>query len=229
MRVSAVLHFSLLLPLIAGATPQEGRPLPQRIDAEVAGIPGFNRVAAAPRCEDGEFLRRVMLDLVGHPPNAEETRAFIADPSNDKREAVVDKLLNSERFGDFWARRWMEVFFGNYHAIREAPLGRLDPEERDRILDRFRRWLAGRIQRDWAWTDTVRDLLIAEGTPDAAPALAYKLALDGWPRRPYFEGRAFSHFMGIDFSCTGCHDHPFDSWRVDDGYSLSAFSNGRKI
>jgi hypothetical protein len=123
----------------------------------------------------------------------------------------------------------MGVFFGNYHAIREEPLGRLDPEELDRIMDRFRRWLGGRIQRDWSWTETVRDLLIAEGTPDSAPALAYKLVLDAWPRRPYFEGRAVAHFMGIDLSCTGCHDHPFDYWRVEDGYSLSAFSTGRKI
>jgi len=227
MRSGAV-HFLLFLPLLAGASPQN-LPLPERIDAEVARIPGFNRATVAPACDDGEYLRRVMLDLVGYPPSAEETRAFVADATPDKRATVVEKLLTSDRFGDFWSRRWMDVFFGNVRAIREEPLGRLDPEERERLFERFRRWLAGRIQRDWAWTDTVRDLLIAEGVPDTAPALAYKLALDGWPRRPYFEGRAVSHFMGVDFSCAGCHDHPFDRWTFDDNYALGAFSNGRKI
>jgi len=123
----------------------------------------------------------------------------------------------------------MGVFFGNYHDIREQPFASLDPEERDRILERFRHWLAGRIHRDWAWTETVRDLLIAEGTTDGAPAIAYQLVLDGWPRAPYLEGRAVSHFMGIDLSCTGCHDHAFDHWIVEDGYSLAAFSTGRKV
>src|SRR6185369_16228271 len=117
----------------------------------------------------------------------------------------------------------------NARTLREGLFGRLESEVRDRILDRFHRWLSGRLRRDWSWVDTVYDLLVADGFPDSSPALAYKLVLDSWPRRPFFEGRAVSHFMGIDFSCTGCHDHPFDRWRVEDGYSLSAFSNGRKI
>jgi uncharacterized protein DUF1549/uncharacterized protein DUF1553 len=227
MRASLFLHLFFLLPLFSEASPQDN--LPWKIDREVAGISGFIRERAAPRCDDGEFLRRVMLDLVGYPPTARETRAFVADATANKRDAVVERLLASDRFADFWARRWMAAFFGNYHDIREQPFARLDPEERDRILERFRQWLAGRIHRDWPWTETVRDLLIAEGTPDVAPALAYKLVLDGWPRAPYLEGRAVSHFMGIDLSCTGCHDHPFDHWTIDDGYSLAAFSTGRKV
>src|SRR5262245_9373428 len=175
MRASAALHVILLVPCLAGASPQEPLSLPDRIDAAVSGISGFPRGNAAPRCDDGEFLRRVMLDLVGFPPTAAETRAFIADPAANKRDAIVDRLLSSARFGDFWARRWMGVFFGNYHAIQVEPFARQDAEVRERILERFRRWLAGRIERDWAWTETVRDLLIADGTPEGAPALAYKL------------------------------------------------------
>ena len=226
---AVVRHFILFAPLLAGASTQEPVSLSDRIDREVAGISGFNRATAAPRCDDGEYLRRVMLDLVGYPPTADETSGFIADGTPDKRAAVVDRLLTTERFGDFWARRWMGVFFGNPRAPREGLFGRLESQEQERILDRFHRWLSGRLRRDWAWTDTVHDVLIADGSPDSSPALAYKLVLDGWPRRPFLEGRAVSHFMGIDLSCTGCHDHPFDYWRVDDGFSISAFSNGRKI
>jgi hypothetical protein len=229
MRAVSVFHLGLFVPLLVGASPQDPLPLPQRIDREVQGISGFDRATAAPRCDDGEYLRRVMLDLVGYPPTAEETAAFIAAAAADKRAAVVDRLLATDRFGDFWARRWMGVFFGNAAALRDGEFGRLDSAERDRILDRFHRWLSRRLRLDWAWTDTVQDLLIADGRPESSPALAYKLALDGWPRPPFFEGRAVSHFMGVDMSCTGCHDHPFDRWTVDDGFSLSAFSNGRRI
>lgn len=226
MKANAVLQLLLFLSHVAGVSPQDPRPLPQRIDGEVARISGFPREGPAPRCDDGEFLRRVMLDLVGYPPTADETRAFVADRAENKRDAIVDRLLTSERFADFWARRWMGVFFGNPAA---STIPGVDAEIRDEILERFRRWLAGRISRDWAWTETVQDLLIAEGTPDVAPSLAYKLVLDAWPRAPYLEGRAVAHFMAIDFGCAGCHDHPFDNWTIDDAYSIGAFSTGRKV
>ncbi|MBI3856732.1 MAG: DUF1549 domain-containing protein [Planctomycetes bacterium] len=225
---AAKLAFLLAAAAGLGASPQDN-PLSARIDVEVLAISGVNRTTLSPRCEDGEFLRRVMLDLVGYPPTAEETLTFWADRTPDKRAAKVDQLLASDRFADFWARRWMGVFFGNYHVIRREPMSLLEPEERDRIMERFRNWLRGRLRNDWAWTDTVSDLLTAEGSSDTSPAVAYKLALDAWPRRPYFEGRATSHFLGMDLSCTGCHDDPFDKWRVEDGYGMAAFSNGRSI
>src|SRR5688572_14711815 len=115
MRTGAVLLFFTIL---TGASPPQNPSLPQAIDAEVSRISGFNRAAAAPRCDDGEYLRRVMLDLVGYPPTAQETGAFAADPAADKRAAVVDRFLVSERFADFWARRWMDVFFGSSLAFR---------------------------------------------------------------------------------------------------------------
>lgn len=226
MKTHLVLLLCLHLPVLAA--PQDPG-LVRRIDREVAGIQGFTPERATPRCDDGEFLRRVMLDLVGYPPTAAETRAFAADPAADKRPARVDQLLASERFADLWARRWMEVFFGNSQAFRLAPLRDADPAERTALLESFREWLRGRIRKDGPWTDTVTELLVADGPAIGSPALAYKLALHEWPRAPYFEGRAVSHFMGVDLSCVGCHDHPFDKWTVEEGFSLSAFSNGRKV
>jgi hypothetical protein len=164
-----------------------------------------------------------------YPPNAEETRIFSADPAPDKRAAKIDQLLGGGRHADFWARRWMSVFFGNYHEIRTEALKGLEPEQRERILEAFRLWMKQNILRDRPWTDTVRDLLEAEGEADKAPALAYKLALHQWPRPPYFEGRAARHFLGIDLMCTGCHDHAFDKWRYENGLAMAAFSNGRKL
>jgi hypothetical protein len=113
----------------AGASPKED-PLPVRIDQAVNEISGFRQGFVSGRCADGEFLRRAMLDLVGYPPNAEETRIFSADPAPDKRAAKIDQLLGGGRHADFWARRWMSVFFGNYHEIRTEALKGLEPEQR---------------------------------------------------------------------------------------------------
>src|SRR5262245_30941395 len=67
--------------------------------------------------EDGEFLRRVMLDLVGYPPNLDQVKAFIAKEEANKRSAKVDELLGSEEWADYWSRLFCEVYFGNYHEV----------------------------------------------------------------------------------------------------------------
>jgi hypothetical protein len=216
-----------LLALLPGAALQEPRTLPARIDEEVARMPGMKDPAAV--CSDGDFLRRAMLDLVGYPPGADEVRAFAADPSPEKRAAKVDELLAGDRFADFWARRWMAVFFGNYHAFRLDPLRSLPPDDAARLMESFRRWLKDRLKEDRSWESIVRELLEAEGSAADAPAVVYKLGTVEWPRVPHFENRAALHFLGLDFSCAGCHDHPFDRFRVEDGWSLMAFSMGRTI
>ena len=66
------------------------------IDADRIGPP----VAPA---SDAEFLRRVSLDLIGMPPSVEELRAFLADPSPDKRARAIDRLLESPLFARHWA------------------------------------------------------------------------------------------------------------------------------
>src|SRR5690242_18854134 len=69
-------------------------PLSSGIDSAAAGSMGGAK--ASPVAEDGEFLRRVMLDLVGYPPSLEQVKSFIADTNVDKRAEMVDKLLESE-------------------------------------------------------------------------------------------------------------------------------------
>src|SRR5438034_1344329 len=85
--LAAVLLAALAGPLSAQA------PLHQRIDQAVAAhAPDFAR-RAAPAASDAEFLRRVTLDLTGTIPTAAEARAFLRDPSPNKRAALIDRLL----------------------------------------------------------------------------------------------------------------------------------------
>lgn len=216
----------LLAGLVAAPSPDDTG-FAADVDREVAKISGYRN--PTPRCDDGEYLRRVMLDLVGYPPNAEELGVFVADPNPKKRAAKVDELLATWRHADFWARRWMGVFFGNYHAFKLEPLKSEDPAVAARLMESFRVWLKGRLHDDASWNEIVRALLEAEGKAVEVPALAYKLGNIRWPRRPQFENRVSQHFLGIDLSCTGCHDHPFDQWSVDDGYRLMAYSAGRTL
>jgi hypothetical protein len=65
---------------------------------------------AAPPVGKDLWLRRVTLDLVGLPPTHEELRTFRADESPDATERVVDRLLSSPRYGERWARHWMDIW-----------------------------------------------------------------------------------------------------------------------
>ena len=63
----------------------------------------------SPQADPRTLLRRLYYDLIGLPPTAEELAAFEADPSDARYEAAVDWLLASPRFGERWARYWLDV------------------------------------------------------------------------------------------------------------------------
>src|SRR5437764_97036 len=103
-----------ILCLLGGAaSPQEAVKKPPgaaAIDAAVKNIPGYTIATQAPPADDGEFLRRVMFDLVGFPPTGDQVKAFVADAGENKRAATVDELLASNDFADYWSRQFAEVF-----------------------------------------------------------------------------------------------------------------------
>ena len=94
-RVGAALL--MLFVLSSGAAPQEGAAkkgksaLSSGIDSTAGSF--FGSAKASPLAEDGEFLRRVMLDLVGYPPSLEQVKAFMADTNVNKRSERIDQLL----------------------------------------------------------------------------------------------------------------------------------------
>src|SRR5579872_5425336 len=117
---AGILLLLFTLGVGVNSAPQESAQKPAicaTIDGAVKGIAGYNMKDQAPLSDDGEFLRRVMLDIVGYPPNLEQVKTFIADQSPTKRVAKIDELLATDDYADLWARQFAEVFFGNYHEV----------------------------------------------------------------------------------------------------------------
>src|SRR5687767_11639217 len=104
----------LAAALLVDAAAAQDKPLDERIDELIEAnrsppLRGGDRdgvAAYAPAASDGEFLRRVYLDLAGRIPSATETRAFLADSDADKRAKVIDKLLASDEY----VRRMSQAF-----------------------------------------------------------------------------------------------------------------------
>ncbi|MFO0893118.1 MAG: DUF1549 domain-containing protein [Isosphaeraceae bacterium] len=81
-------------------------------------------------CTDAEFIRRVSLDLTGLPPSADEVRSFLADArdSKSKREALVDRLIGSPDYVDYWTNKWADLLQVNrkFLDVEGAAAARLD-------------------------------------------------------------------------------------------------------
>ncbi|MFO0878673.1 MAG: DUF1549 domain-containing protein [Gemmataceae bacterium] len=169
--------------------------LPQRIDALIDARAKGKPIS--PPADDGEFLRRVTLDLAGTIPTAEETRRFLADSSPDKRDKRIDDLLKRPGY----ARRMADVF----HVQLMERLG--DHSE-------WQRYLESAFGENRPWDQIVREILQgqpSEGRRGAAFFLAKRLENFGqnpvdYPGLARDVGRLF---LGRDLRCAQCHDHLF--------------------
>jgi hypothetical protein len=220
----------LLLLFLAGtATPQAtqagpGTPTQGQVEAKKPSLT-VSVSKKVPVCDDGEFLRRVMLDLVGYPPNLDQVKAFMADQEPTKRIAKVAELLNTDDWADYWSRRFMEVFFGNYHKVTMDTMPKVSDAAAARIVADFQKWLKMKLAKDRPWSEIVAEMLDARGSDEGDPALAYKLSFFNEEGAvPEFANNVSRHLLGIRLLCAKCHDHPFDQWTVVHFYGLAAFN-----
>src|SRR5688572_14677393 len=79
------------------------------IDQFILGKLEEREMHPSPPADKGTLLRRAYFDLIGLPPTPEQRNAFLADPSPDGFEKVVDELLERPEYGERWARHWLDV------------------------------------------------------------------------------------------------------------------------
>ncbi|HEV3025081.1 MAG TPA: DUF1549 domain-containing protein, partial [Pirellulales bacterium] len=116
-------------------------------------------LAPSPRADDATWLRRVTLDLCGRLPTSAEARAFLADPSPAKREALVDRLLASPDYPAFFALRWGSI-------LRNSRLAGAD-----QAAYAFHDWIKSMIARNRPYDEFVRGVVAAAGEWQDAPAI----------------------------------------------------------
>ncbi len=201
--------FALLLAVgLPGPLPAQS--LHERIDQAVAArLPDFAHRAAGP-ASDAEFLRRVTLDLTGTIPTAAEARAFLQDPSSQKRTTLIDRLLASPEHARYLARV-LDVWLMERRPDKHVPHAAW--------LD----YLHTATAANRPWDELVREILGSDGAePRTRPAAKFFLEREAEPNLVTRDvGRLF---LGMNLQCCQCHDHPrIEEYRQEHYYGIYAF------
>ncbi|MGV3484576.1 MAG: DUF1549 domain-containing protein [Planctomycetaceae bacterium] len=164
----------------------------------------------ADTCSDDEFLRRVSLDLLGILPTVEETREFLADTDERKRERLVDALLARKEFAKFWTLKW-----GDLLKMTSKLVG-------DEGVYKYHRWVEQSLHENMPYDQFARQLITGAGSTLAnPPANFYRTSTD---MNECVETIS-QVFLGARLQCAKCHNHPFERWTQDNYYGLGAFFN----
>jgi hypothetical protein len=159
--------------------------------------------------DDGTFIRRVTLDITGRLPTAPEMKDFMASKDTNKREALIDRLLDSPEYADYFANKWSALLRNQRTQPTYA---------RGSYL--FYSWIRDSIAENKPFDRFVREVVAAAGDLDQNPPVAwYRQVKD---MKQQMEDVA-QLFLGTRMQCAQCHHHPFEKWSQQDYYGFAAF------
>jgi len=190
-------------------------------------------MSSSAEADKRRLIRRVTLDLTGLPPTPAEVEAFVNDTAPDAYERVVDRLLASERFGEHWARQWLD-------KARYADSKGFEAD-RARVMWRYRDWVIDAYNNDMPFDRFTREQiagdLLDDPTLDQLIASGFhrntKVNDEGGTDDEEFRSAAIIDrtnttmevWMGLTAGCAQCHTHKYDPLYHQEYFELYAFFN----
>ncbi|MDA0832359.1 MAG: DUF1549 domain-containing protein [Planctomycetota bacterium] len=184
----------------------------KRIDTMVAANYAKHKVTPNPKTDDATFLRRIYLDITGTIPTYQQTRKFLGSSDPDKREDLIDELLNSDGYASHYFNYWADV-------LRYTD--NLNGNDRG---EPYRQWIKQSLAENKPWDNMVFEMLTAEGLIWNNPATGYLQRDAGMPLDNM--NNTVRIFLGTRIGCAQCHNHPFDRWTQKEFYQMAAFTFG---
>jgi hypothetical protein len=173
-----------------------------------------------------DWIRRATFDLTGLPPSWEEVQGFMADASPDAREKVLDRLLNSPRYGERWGRHWLDLArYADTHGGSAIGFTRFP------FSYTYRDYVIRSFNADVPYERFVTEQIAADqlGLKENDPALAglgfLTVGMQYRNRHDVIDDQidvVSRGLMGLTVACARCHDHKFDAISTRDYYSLYA-------
>ena len=201
------------------------------IDAFVLAELETKGLRPAPPADKITLIRRATFDLIGLPPTTEDVDVFLADDSSKAFDKVVDHLLDSPRYGERWARHWLDL-------ARYAESEGFKADEIRPNAWRYRDYVIKSLNNDKPYDRFIKEQIAGDelrpDDPDARVATAFNRHYpDESNARNLMQRRqeilnditdtTTAVFMGLTVACARCHDHKYDPIRQSDYYRLQAF------
>jgi hypothetical protein len=210
------------------------------VDAFVLARLEKEGLAPSAEAERRTLVRRLAFDLTGLPPTPEEVEAFVLDNRPDAYERLVGRLLASPRYGERWARHWMDVVrFGESQGF-----------ERNHFRPnawKYRDWVIASLNADLPYDEFVRQQIAGDvlrpDDPLAVAATGYLVAgaydlvgqtegtetmkrVSRQDQLEDFVGNVGQTFLGLTINCARCHDHKFDPVSQREYYQVASALGG---
>ncbi|MBL8234645.1 MAG: DUF1553 domain-containing protein, partial [Bryobacterales bacterium] len=159
---------------------------------------------------DSEFLRRVCLDLTGALPPPQRVREFLSSRDSNKRNQLIDALIASPEFVDYWTWRFADIF---RVAIFTNGLS-------SKWSQSYWEWIRNWVERDLPYDQVARERIASQGyEPASRHFLPYNQI--GPPAEVMAE--EVRVFFGRRLDCAQCHNHPYENWSQDQFWGMAAF------
>ena len=171
----------------------------------------------SPLADDAAFFRRLSLDTTGVIPDPAEVSAFLADPSPDKRERVIENRLADPRWADGWMGYWQDVLAENPGLLKPT-LNNTGP---------FRGFLHDALSDNMAIDRLVTTLVRMQGSALGGGPAGFGMATQNDAPMAAKAHVLAKAFLAAEMKCARCHDAPFQPYEQKDLFGLAAMLSGR--
>jgi hypothetical protein len=185
------------------ATAPRANPIDEHNLAKLASL----GIPPSPDAGDPAFLRRAYLDATGTLPPITAVEAFLKDRDPKKRLKLIDRLLESPEYVDYWTYKWSDLFL--------VSSGKLAPQG----VWSFHRFLRKSVRENQPWDRFARALVTARGSNLASGGANFFVL----HRDPIDLAESTSMaFLGLSLTCARCHNHPMEKWTQDQYYGFAS-------
>jgi hypothetical protein len=198
-------------PALPAARDGHDHPIDRILDAYYAQ----HQVSPPAVLEDGAFIRRLYLDVIGVLPTPEELMAFHLDFSPDKRSRLIRRVLDDKRaYAEHWLTFWNDLLRNDYQGTGYIDGGR----------KQITGWLYQALLENKPYDQFVRELI--NPSPESEGfinGIKWRGRVNASQvREIQFSQNVAQVFFGINMKCASCHDSFIDKWKLEDAYGLAA-------
>jgi hypothetical protein len=217
---------------IKGAANSYGIPQVEAINELVRKSWADHHLTPSPAATDGQWCRRVYLDVIGRIPRVDELEQFLGDHSANRKLNLVNRLLGPqyvEEYARHWSNIWTTILIGRSAGNKVDDKIPVDREA-------MAQYLRESFGRNKPYSTMVKELVSAKGDikSEGGENADYNAAANFLSGKMEDKGvqataKTAQIFLGLSVQCTQCHNHPFNDWKQNQFWEMNAFFQQTKV